>query len=266
MTKIRRSAAALALTVAAGAVVAAGSLSPANAATQKYVALGDSYSSGDGAGSYGSSGACLRSANAYPELYAKAHPGTALSFVACAGAKVEDVLGKQVQALTADTGLVTISIGGNDVGFASVVTTCTFGSDAACTDRIAKSTATATTALPGKLDTTYAEIKTRSPRAQVVVLGYPRLFASGPAFCAISQTKRTALNKAADSLAEIIADRARSAGFTYEDVRDEFAGHGVCTSNPWIHGIRPLAVAESYHPTLAGQKNGYHAALTNAIG
>ena len=75
-------AAALTLALVATAV-------PANAATVNYVALGDSYSSGVGAGNYySSSGSCDRSPNAYPALWAAANSVTTFTFAACSGAKV----------------------------------------------------------------------------------------------------------------------------------------------------------------------------------
>src|SRR5690349_4230487 len=101
----------------------------------KYVALGDSYSSGTGAGSYGSSGSCKRSANAYAQLWANANAPSSFVFVACSGAVTTDVINNQVGALTADTSLVTISIGGNDAGFADVMTDCNLGSDSDCVAR-----------------------------------------------------------------------------------------------------------------------------------
>ena len=85
--------------------------SPANAATTNYVALGDSYASGYGAGDY-SGGSCYRSAHAYPVLWAQNHAGTTLTFTACSGAVTADVINGQVGSLSAATTLVTISIGG----------------------------------------------------------------------------------------------------------------------------------------------------------
>ena len=71
-------------TAAAAAIV--GLAVPASAAAGRYVALGDSYSSGTGAGSYGSSGSCKRSANSYPQLWANANGPSSFAFVACSGA------------------------------------------------------------------------------------------------------------------------------------------------------------------------------------
>src|SRR3954469_9213741 len=93
-------------------------------AADKYVALGDSYSSGTGTRSYTLNSTCQRSIYAYPYLEAQARPNTALTFVACSGAKTADVLNKQVSSITSYTRFVTISIGGNDAGFSSTITQC----------------------------------------------------------------------------------------------------------------------------------------------
>src|SRR5688500_4909692 len=96
----------------------------AHAAAPSYVALGDSYASGTGTRSYISDGtSCQRSTYAYPSLIA-ASRGYALNFKACSGAKIPDVTNNQLGALTTATNYVTISVGGNDAGFSSVLTEC----------------------------------------------------------------------------------------------------------------------------------------------
>ncbi len=98
--------------------------SAAHAAAPSYVALGDSYSSGTGTRSYIDDGtSCQRSTFAYPSLIA-APRGYALDFRACSGATVTDVTNTQLGALSSATSYVTISVGGNDAGFADVLTEC----------------------------------------------------------------------------------------------------------------------------------------------
>jgi hypothetical protein len=81
---------------------------PAAAATN-YVAIGDSYSSGTGAGSYNLSSSCQRSTSAYPYLVAAAK-GYSLNFVACSGATTVDEINNQVGALNTGTNLVIAEI------------------------------------------------------------------------------------------------------------------------------------------------------------
>lgn len=257
-----RTASFVALTAAALAGTLVTAL-PA-AAANSYVALGDSYSAGTGAGNYDGSG-CRRSAYAYPHLWDNAHAGTTLYFRACAGARTDEVLANQVGWLNSGTTHVSISIGGNDIDFAGMMFTCATGSDQACVNKVNDSRATAQNELPAKLDKTYAAIRNRAPNARIVVLGYPRLFASNPSSCGMSYTKRTTINQAANELSGIIANRVAAAGLSYEDVRDNFSGHEVCSSSPWINGYLPFSVIDSYHPNRTGQNSGYYQALESRM-
>src|SRR4051812_40339071 len=95
---------------------------PANAVGPAYVALGDSYSSGVGTRTYISDGtSCQRSVYAYPYLIAQGR-GYALNFQACSGATTSTVTSGQLAALSTATRYVTMSVGGNDAGFSSVIT------------------------------------------------------------------------------------------------------------------------------------------------
>lgn len=241
------------------AVLGLGLLAPsAQAQAGRYVALGDSYSAGVGAGSYdGASGNCKRSTKAYPALWAAAHAPSSFAFVACSGAKTGDVLNGQISAVTSSTTLVSISIGGNDAGFADVMTTCVLQSESSCLNAVANARAFADNQLPGLLDQVYAAIKSRAPGAHVVVMGYSRLYKiGGSCWFGIGDTKRRALNGAADELDTVIAKRAADAGFTFGDVRPPFTGHEVCSGSAWLHSTT-LPVDESYHPTATGQAQGY---------
>ena len=97
---------------------------PAAGAASPYVALGDSYSSGTGTRTYLNDGTtCQRSVYAYPSLIAGSK-GYALNFRACSGATTANVSAYQLSALDAGTAYVSITVGGNDAGFSSVITEC----------------------------------------------------------------------------------------------------------------------------------------------
>jgi hypothetical protein len=118
------------------------------------------------------------------------------------------------------------------------------------------------------LDRTYRAIRQKAPDAQVVVLGYPRLFDVRSATCGIggmSLPKRRAINAGADLLAGVTRERAEAAGFTFADVRDEFDGHGACGPSPWINGLTLLPPTDSFHPNTAGYTNGYLPAMAEAV-
>jgi lysophospholipase L1-like esterase len=236
-------------------------------AVDKYVALGDSYASGLGAGDYGDSGNCKRSANAAPVLWANSHGPAAFDFVACSGAVTADVLNGQISAVTADTDLVTIAIGGNDAGFADVMTDCNLGSDDSCVSRNQEAQAFAQSELPGRLDSVYAAIRAAAPDAQVVVLGYPHIYQlEGECSVGLSETKRAAINQSSDVLADVTSAAASSAGFDFVDGRAAFAGHEICASgDAWLHSVT-FPIAESYHPTAAGQSGGYFNGLVGVTG
>lgn len=235
------------------------------AASGGYVALGDSYSSGVGAGSYiGSSGDCKRSTKAHPYLWAAAHSPSTFDFTACSGARTGDVLAGQLGPLNSSTGLVSISVGGNDAGFADVMTTCVLQSDSACLSRIATARAYVDSTLPGNLDSVYSAIRTKAPGAHVVVIGYPRFYQLGTSCVGLSETKRKAINDASDHLNTAIAKRATDHGFTFGDVRSTFTGHEICSGSSWLHSVNWLNIGESYHPTAAGQSGGYLPVLNSA--
>jgi lysophospholipase L1-like esterase len=252
-----------------GAVAVLAAAVPAQAAAPvAYVALGDSYSAGVGAGGYdASSGICSRSPRSYTALWAGSHGVASFTSVACGGATTTDVLNKQLSALNGNTTMVTITIGGNDAGFVEVVTTCLLGTDGACSFAVNAGKAYATSVLPGKLDHTYQSIRSRAPHARVVVLGYPRLFEQ-TATCGLfgmDLAKRRTLDGAADALDAVLAARAAAAGFTFVDVRGIFAGHGICAGQPWLNSTT-WPVTDSYHPTSAGYRSGYLVALDGVTG
>ena len=229
-----------------------------------YVALGDSYSSGAGAGDYlPPDTRCKRSARAYPVLWAEAHQPSSFTFTACNGARTTDVLDGQLGSLGPRTGLVTVTAGGSDVGFSTAMTTCALGGTTRCLSAVTASRTTMDGALPANLDRLYSAIRNRAPAAHVVVLGYPHLYQlRGSCVLGLADTERAAVNDAVDHLNGVIAQRAADHGFTYADVRAAFTGHEICSRSPWLHSVDPLAITESYHPTAPGQSLGYLPALT----
>jgi lysophospholipase L1-like esterase len=249
------------------AAVAAIGLTPgvAGAATLDYVALGDSYSSGVGAGNYLDSSSCKRSSNAYPVLYS-GQTSASLNFQACSGAKTSDVLNNQVSALTDETDLVTISVGGNDAGFAGVMQDCILGGDSGCETAIDNAKAFVNDTLPGLLENTYGEIRSRAPEATVIVLGYPHFYQiGGSCSVGLSDTSRGYINSGADALDTVTQKAASAAGFAFADVRPAFTGHEICSGDAWLHSVT-YPIDESYHPTATGQAQGYYPSLVAALG
>lgn len=263
----RRARRALVSVTAAIGVTVGSAVAPAHASTnaaghaavEEYVALGDSYASGLGAGSYLADGtSCSRSATAYANLIAAAR-GYALNFRACSGATVSDVRDTQLSALTATTARVTISVGGNDADFAGVMTKCLMPAWMSnCMGAIDTAEGIIRNRLPAALDGLYAEIRSRAPNASVVVVGYPRLFNGRDchALTWFSTTELSRLNAAADLANQVTARAASARGFGYVDAVPSFLGHAVCDNPAWVNNLR-LSVTESFHANAAGHRDGY---------
>ena len=236
------------------------------AAGGTYAALGDSYSSGVGTGSYTLDSACKRSVYAYPYLWTQTHAGTALSFVACSGAKTSDVLSTQIQSVTSATTLVTMTIGGNDIGFANLIYQCTLSDCSAALDA-ARANLEAT--VGAALDRVYTTVKSRAAfGANIVVLGYPHVFSGATCFgsLGISSTEETKANQLSDALDQVSATHAVSDGVTYKSAITAFTGHAVCSSSAWLNGLNLFNTGESYHPNRAGHSSGYLPLVTAVAG
>lgn len=255
MRTIRTLGLAAAAAAATSLVVSA---APAQAANS-YVALGDSYSSGTGTRSYISDGTqCLRSTSAYPSLIAAAK-GLSLNFRACSGAKIADVTNTQLSALSSSTTHVSISIGGNDAGFADVLTECALpGWASNCNGKIDTAQAFITNTLSGRLSTLYTSIRSKAPNAKVVVVGYPRIFMGEDcnALTWFSPAEQTRLNAMADLLNSKTSAAASAKGFSFANPTSRFIGHAVCDDPEWINGLSN-PIVESYHPNKSGHASGY---------
>jgi len=242
---------------------------PADAASSvHYVALGDSYSSGLGAGSLiASSGSCDRSTNAYSALWAAAHAPAAYTSVACAGATTATVNSTQLSSLSTATTLVSITIGGNDVGFSNIMETCALEGTSDCVAAVQSAENFAQSTLPGRLDTTYNGIHSHAPNAVVVVLDYPAFYQLGTFCLGLSATSHAKLDEGINLLDGVISAAASRHGFIFGDVRSRFVGHQLCSGGTkWLHALNFTDIPESYHPTASGQSGGFLPAFTSAAG
>ena len=266
---MRKSRIALLVAAVGSIATLALGLAPAvSASSVNYVALGDSYAAGVGSGSYTSaSGSCSRSTLAYPQLWTNAHAPSSFTFVACSGAKTTDVNANQLSALKSSTTLVSITIGGNDVGFSTVMEDCVLYGTDTCVSEVNAAENTARTQLPGWLDTTYNGIRSHSPSATVVVVDYPRFYHDLWYCVGLSSTSRNKINEGADVLDGVISAAASRHGFRFADVRSAFGnGHEICDSNSWLHSVDWSNINQSYHPTADGQSGGYLPAFTAQAG
>ena len=243
-----------------------------------FVALGDSFSSGEGAPPYEpGSGSCNVSPLAWPRLlYADTTEVVSVDHRACAGAKTEHMtgpwesrdLGAQIPtepdpAIT----LVTLTIGGNDAGFGDivgtcVVTTCPSPEDEDFADRLAEISDALVT-------TVYPALQTAYPAARLVHVGYPRLTpAPGQPVDACAwldegdQVRAAGILTALDDAIRTATEQS-PVPVEYVDVTDALEGHELCTPRPWLN---PIGLGTGHaHPNAAGQR-GIEEAVAAALG
>lgn len=225
-----------------------------------WVAMGDSYASGQGANDY-SGGACRRSANAYWALL-RGHLRHGLQsepsdFVACNGATTSAVHDHQLGALDVTTRLVTISVGGDNLGFSGVMKACVEPKGASCKEAIADHVnKDSLAALRASLRSLYGDIRGRAPNATVLVLGYPMLVGDHVDGCGAMDTGDVpAIHRAGrrlnGSIQNAIGDRR---GFRFIGLVATFKDHPACNSDAddWINGIHKTDLDESFHPNEKG--------------
>ncbi|MGV9270597.1 SGNH/GDSL hydrolase family protein [Kitasatospora sp. NPDC003701] len=237
----------------------------------RYAALGDSYAAGVAAGAYDpAAGDCHRSANAYPALWAADHGATGFLAAACNGATTADVRSGQLPQVGADTTVLTLTVGGNDLGFAGAAVDCLqpLTTEARCAATLDESGRLLREELPGRLSALYDAVRAAAPAARVVVTGYPHLLRTGTTCLIGTDARRQRFNTLTDELDELIRRQADAHGFAFADVRTAFEGHGVCAGagQEWITGITLPRLWESFHPTPDGQSLGYLPAVTAATG
>lgn len=256
LTTLLAAPAGLALALTAGLSAQADPPSPDGAASAQandtsYVALGDSFSAGTG--TRASTDDCYRSPYGYPALIANAQ-GLDLDYQACSGATTADVLNNQVGALSPQTDLVTMTIGGNDLGFADVITECALpGWLSNCTGAINGGLSVLRTQLPARYDAVLGAIDSGAPSADVRIGGYPLLFNGKDCnlLTFFSGSEMTRLNAATHELNTLVQQKTTGAGHTFVDPRGAFAGHAVCDNVEWINGLS-WPIVESFHPNRAG--------------
>ena len=240
-------------------------------AQAQVVALGDSYSSGEGAppfepGTDSPFTGCHRATRAWPLLVA-ARLGMAGRSYACSGAEIPDLFASQIGLLEGvrRARLVTLTIGGNDAGFSNVLRRC--GAPSSCVshyeavgpqnlDRVIDD-------LGRRLPAVYERVQNAMPvGARLVVVGYPRLFPVGPDnrtcafFGGISANEARHLNRWGARMNDAIRVAAARADAAHIDVSETFDGHEMsCRGEQWVNRLRfSHTLTYSFHPNLLGQR------------
>jgi lysophospholipase L1-like esterase len=265
-------------------VVVALGLTACGPPPDNYVALGDSYTAGPLITPQDPAiPGCIRSDANYPNLIAPDLGLPAFRDVSCSGAETEDMFATQdvdpnpdnppqLNALNGSTKVVTLGIGGNDIGFTSIAETCVQlavqsnfqGSPckdhftAGGTDQIAARIAALAPDLTRVLDA----IDARSPRAKVFVVGYPAilpetttLFAACQPVMPIAQGDVAYLrDKVEKRLNATIKNVVVDHGERYVDTYTPSIGHDACQPPAirWVEPVVPAADAAPVHPNRLG--------------
>jgi lysophospholipase L1-like esterase len=239
----------------------------------RYVALGDSYSAASGVLPLDLSAAqCLRSTRNYPHVIAGA-TGAQLKDVTCGAADTNDYfesqypgVAPQLDAVKADTQLVTMTIGGNDSGvFIDTIVSCgtagltTLGQGSPCKDRYGSSFEDTinNTTYPSLVKSLNA-VRAKAPSAQVAILGYPWIMpASGGCFdkMPIAQGDVPYVRGIQATLNDAVRRAAAATGATYVNLNTVSNGHDACQPigvrwvEPVLQGTNPVIV----HPNALGE-------------
>jgi lysophospholipase L1-like esterase len=272
---VRRLAAVLASVLATVlCVVATSTSASASTAPLTYVALGDSYSAASGnlPPDPTASPLCLRSTVNYPHLIATA-TGARLTDVTCGGADTSDYATAQYQgvppqldALSASTQLVTMTIGGNDSNvFIDSIVECgiagvsTAGQGHPCKDQYGSSFSDTirTTTYPSLVQALKA-VRAHAPKARVAILSYPWILPKTVG-CFDKMPVATGdvpyLRGVQATLNDAVKRAAAATGVTYVDLNTVSEGHDACQASgvrwiePVLQGTNPVIV----HPNPLGE-------------
>ena len=233
-----------------------------------YVAMGSSFAAGPGitAPADQPPNRCTRSADNYAHQLARRR-GLTLTDVSCGGATTAHLLGPwgelppQLDALRPDTRLVTVTIGGNDVGYIGGLSRASCLSRAGATvgacPQVPAPTEQAWQGLADAMRRVAQEVRRRSPTARLVFVEYPAVLPE-QGTCArtpISVEQADASRRVAARLAMLTAQIAREAGAAVLPVAALSSGHDACSAAPWTTGwFTPgePPVRVPYHPNLQG--------------
>lgn len=240
----------------------------------RYVSLGDSYTAGPLIPQQVDAN-CARSDHNYPSIVAAERKLTAFKDVSCSGAttdnmwKAQGANEPQLNALNRATDLVTVQIGGNDVGFSSIIGTCARLSSQDPTgdpcrryytsSGIDQLTVAIARTAP-KIDAVLRAVHARAPHARVLVVGYPDLlpddgsgcYPSVP-FAAEDFAYLRDTGKRLNLMLRLVAEWDRA---EYVDTYGPTVGHDMCKAPDvrWIEPLQPASPAAPAHPNAKGEE------------
>ncbi len=235
----------------------------------QYVALGSSFAAGIGLGprAPGSPCLCMRSINGYPQQLARL-TGLRLVDMSCSGATMRQVLhggqyfqGPQLDVLSVETEVVTLTAGGNDVRYVGDLAMMAGSKQHSVAGwflrRVWKGPMPAEqrkfSELSLNLRETLTEVRRRAPRARIFSVTYPSILplkGTCPAL-GLSEAEALMMRDVGAELAEITRKIAREGGAEIIDMEMLSRDHHACSPSPWVNGWKKKDGAQ-FHPTLAG--------------
>ena len=237
---------------------------------ERYVALGDSYTGAPGIPGRSSTDGCQRSSANYPHLLARRLGVARLVDVSCGGATTADLTGHQpvrdralppqLRALTPDTDLVTLGIGGNDLAtFGTMITACVQPHAASlpgspCTARLRPTLPDRLSRIERNVTRAIRAVRRAAPAARVVVVGYPQLFPTSGTCRDLPFAPGDVpfAHAATAAMTEAVHRAAVATDVDYLDLLDASRGHDICSDDPWVNGFSGPGAAP-FHPFPAEQ-------------
>ena len=259
------------LAVMAVAAVFAG----AAEAAPRYTALGDSYAAGPLIPNPLAPFGCLKSSNNYGRIAQRTLAFAEYRDATCSGARTDHMTATQnvspgpnppqFNSLSGETQLVTLSIGGNDIGFSDLAQDCVsvlpFGSP--CRDRYTRGGDQITTrinATAPKVAAVLQGIHARSPGAKVLLVNYSAIFPHSGNGCwprmPVTPADVRWLREKQVQLNGMLAQQAAANGATIVDVYTASAGRDACAGSGtrWVEPYIPGNAAAPLHPNLRGMQ------------
>jgi lysophospholipase L1-like esterase len=263
------------------------SVSAAGASAANWAGLGDSYAAGPLIPNQQLNPlGCLRSDHNFAHL-AAASLGRSLADVSCSGAKTDDMTAAQdvtpgpanppqFNALTADTQIVTLQVGGNDIGFTSILQNCATANPFAhpCRDKYVvngrDTLADRIAATAPKIAAVLQGIHARSPGARVFVVNYAAILPETGSGCwpqvPIAFTDVPYLRSVEKNLNAMLAQQAAANGARIVDDYTASIGRDACksASTRWVEPLVPGNAAAPFHPNARGEA-GIAAVVASAV-
>lgn len=237
-----------------------GALAQALPAGSKYVALGSSFAAGPGIPVQQAT--CGRSDHNYAHLVASAL-SLKLVDVSCSGATTAHVLDSaqgdappQLNAVTADTRLVTLTIGGNDMSYTGSTGKCSGAKpEDHCASKIDQAAIAAVVRqLPSRLAFVINAIKAKAPNAVIVLVPYPQVVPAPAQRCAdlgLTDEDANYIALLGEQLESAFVEAAKTTGIRIADAYVVSNGHGPCADSGkrWVNGAKVKDSGANYHPT-----------------